>query len=297
MKMRNSLLLMVLTAMTLTLASCSKDDDNDNGKPNDTHAQTIPAPPYKDDAVKLSLPDNNISVGGLRANVTALELGEGGTYIVTYTLVATTRAADGTSYKTGKYTKSNDSYNLSGFATVTINGKSGSTYTIVVKTTDGVSTELNATAATGGVATGAMTDNLCRTWTIENTRLTMEVEGITAGRDFPGTCNLNALIAYAKDRGMKINDEVEENSVVTGITFSRAGTFLINYMNGKNDVGKWNWASQASGTISYGWNDPDMGNSLENGEATVAFDGSKCKLTLGATIDGHKLQAIYTLSF
>ena len=297
MKMRNSLLLMVLTAMTLTLASCSKDDDNDNGKPNDTHAQTIPAPPYKDDAVKLSLPDNNISVGGLRANVTALELGEGGTYIVTYTPVTTTRAADGTSYKTGKYTKSNDSYNLSGFATVTINGKSGSTYTIVVKTTDGVSTELNATAATGGVATGAMTDNLCRTWTIENTRLTMEVEGITAGRDFPGTCNLNALIAYAKDRGMKINDEVEENSVVTGITFSRAGTFLINYMNGKNDVGKWNWASQASGTISYGWNDPDMGNSLENGEATVAFDGSKCKLTLGATIDGHKLQAIYTLSF
>lgn len=296
MKMKNSLLLMALAAMTLTLASCSKDDDNGNS--NDTPpAQTITAPPYKDDAVKLSLPDNNISVGGLKANVTALELGEGGTYIVTYTPVATTRAADGTGYKTGKYTKSNNSYNLAGFATVTINGKSGSTYTIVVKTTDGVSTELNATAATGGVATGAMTDNLCRTWTIENTRLTMEVEGITAGRDFPGTCNLNAIIAYAKDRGMEINDEVEENSVVTGITFSRAGTFLISYMNGKNDVGKWNWASQASGTISYGWNDPDMGNSLENGEATVAFDGSKCKLTLGATIDGHKLQAIYTLSF
>lgn len=296
MKMKNSLLLMALAAMTLTLASCSKDDDNGNS--NDTPpAQTIPVPPYKDDAVKLSLPDNNISVGGLRANVTALELGEGGTYIVTYTPVATTRAADGTGYKTGKYTKSNNSYNLAGFATVTINGKSGSTYTIVVKTTDGVSTELNATAATGGVATGAMTDNLCRTWTIENTRLTLEVEGITAGRDFPGTCNLNAIIAYAKDRGMEINDEVEENSVVTGITFSRAGTFLISYMNGKNDVGKWNWASQASGTISYGWNDPGMGNSLENGEATVAFDGSKCKLTLGATIDGHKLQAIYTLSF
>lgn len=296
MKMKNSLLLMALAAMTLTLASCSKDDDNGNS--NDTPpAQTIPAPQYKDDAVKLSLPDNSISVGGLRANVTTLELGEGGTYIVTYTPVATTRAADGTSYKTGKYTKSNDSYNLSGFATVTINGKSGSTYSIVVKTTDGVSTELNATVAAGGVATGAMTDNLCRTWTIENTRLTMEVEGITAGRDFPGTCDLNALIAYAKDRGMKINDDVEENSVVTGITFSRAGTFLISYRNGKNDVGRWNWASQASGTLSYSWDSPDMGNALENGAATVAFDGSKCKLTLGATIDGHKLQAIYTLSF
>ena len=297
MKMKNSLLLMVLTAMTLTLVSCSKDDDNDNGNSNDNPNQTITAPPYKDDAVKLSLPDNSINVGGQTANVSALELAEGGTYIVTHSQVATTRADDGTSYKTGKYTKSSNSYNLAGFATVTINGKSGSTYNIVVKTPDGVATELNAKAATGSVATGIMTDNLCRTWTIENTRLTMEVEGITAGKDFPGTCNLNEMIAYAKERGMKINDDVEENSVVTGITFTRAGTFLISYMNGNNDVGKWNWTSQNNGTLSYGWNDSDMGNAFENGTATVAFDGSKCKLTLGADIDGHKVQAIYTLTF
>ena len=83
--------------------------------------------------------------------------------------------------------------------------------------------------------------------------------------------------------------------VLTGITFTKAGTFLISYRNDDNDLGKWNWASQASGTISYGWDDDDMGNSLENGAAAVNFDGSKCRFTLNAALGTYKVQIIYTL--
>lgn len=299
--MKSNLLFMALTAITLTLASCSKDDnDNNNSNPTPEQPTTIAAPQFKDDAVKLTLPANTFTIDGKKISVQALELTESGIFIVTYTKVANSRVAVtrdndiDTDHKIGRFTKSGNSYNLAGYATVTINGKSGTTYNIAVKTTDGASTELSATA-TAPRTSDTMTDNLCRTWNIENTRVTIEVDGVTAGRDFPGTCDLNAIIAYAKERGLTITDRVEDNSIVTGITFTRAGTFLISYRNDDNDLGKWNWASQASGTINYGWDDDDMGNSLENGAAAVNFDGSKCRLTLNAALGTYKVQIIYTL--
>ena len=293
--MKKSFYLMAFAAIMLAFVSCSKDDDDNNN--NETPKEsTLDAPQYKEDAVRLSLPSNELTVSGENANVSLIELAESGTYLIAYQR-RVTRADDGTEYLTGKFTKNGDSYNLSGFATVTITGKSGTTYNIVVKTTDGTTTELNATAASGGVSSGAMTDNLCRTWKIESTLLTVNVDGLNAGKEFPGTCDLNKMIEYAKEKGVKIKDIVDGKSIVTGITFSRAGTFMISYQNGKPDVGKWNWSSQSAGTLSYGWNSSDMGNSLENGAATVSFEGKKCKLTLGATVDNHQIQVIYTLGY
>lgn len=290
--MKKTFFLMVITAITLATSSCSKDDDNNTTTPTEN---TLAAPQYKDDAVRLTLPENNLSVGGKQASVSLIEMAESGTYLIVYQPKAT-RADDGTTYMTGRYTKSDNAYNLTGFATVTVNGKSGTTYNITVKTTDGNSTELSATAASEGVVSGTMTDNICRTWKIENTRLSVKVEGISIGKDFPGTCDLNKLIDYAKERGIEINDKVENNSIVNGITFSRAGTFIISYQNGKNDVGRWRWVNQSAGTLSYGWDAPDMGNSLENGQATVSIADGKCKLTMGATINGYEVQADYTLA-
>ncbi len=284
---------MALAVIMLASSSCSNDDDKDTTSSTET---TLRTPQYKNDAVRMNLPPNRLIVDGQEANVNLIELAESGTYLIAYQQNAT-RTADNTKYRTGSYTKNGNAYNLTGFATVTINGKSGSTYTIVVKTTDGTTTELSATAASGGVASGTMTDNLCRTWTIEKTRLSVTVEGITAAKEFPGRCDLNKLIDYAKERGLKIDDKVEENSIVSGITFSQAGTFIISYQNGINDVGKWKWSNPSTGALSYGWESSDMGNSLENGQATVSFKDEKCKLTLGATINNYPIQLEYTLVF
>lgn len=291
--MKKNLYLMAFAAIVSCFTSCSKDDDNDTSAPKET---TLSTPQYKDDAVHLTLPANRLTVGGRESSVSVIELAESGTYLVAYQRNST-RAEEGTDYLTGNFTKDGESYNLKGFATVTIKGKSGTTYNIVVKTTDGTTAELSATASSGKVASGVMTDNLCRTWKIEKTLLTVTADGLTAGKEFIGTCDLNKMIDYAKDKGVEINDKVDYNSIVTAITFSRAGTFVISYQNGKNDVGKWNWSNQSSGALRYSWDSADMGNSLENGQATVGFEDGKCKLTLGATVDNHQIQAAYTLGF
>ena len=292
-----------LAIAPLALASCESDDGD--GCASSSSDITLQTPPYKEQAAKFSIPSGvGCILNGKTVTLTEVEFTESGNYLITYVdemyAPATRAAAESLEeYLTGKFSiDSNGTYVLNGFAHIAVT-VSGTKYSITISPVDGSGSVDVDVVKLDDVATSELTGYLCRTWTIENTRLRGTVgSGVNVARDFPGTCDINALIDYANDKGANIKDKVEANTVVDGITFTSAGTYLINYANGKKDVGTWKWTSQSTGMgmISYSWNSDDMGTSLDSGRGTVEFTGgNKCKLTLPAAVEGSSIEVVYTM--
>jgi hypothetical protein len=298
--MKKMFYLMALLAITpLSFTSCSSDDDDDNNeqKPKEI---TLNTPAHKDDAVKFALPTpKEATVKNKKVLLYSLELTESGQYLLAFDEHAAarqTRATAPLSYLMGTYSKLADgSFQLNDFARLVVTHE-GSTYVITLIPTggEGIDYEVVKTNNIGG---SEMTNYLCRTWTVTNTRLRGTINGANVAKDFKGTLNVNDIMAYAKSKGANISEELAANTIVDGVTFTSSSTYAINYKNGKYDVGTWNWVKQETGTgeISYKWNDKSMGNSLENGQAYITLEGNNCKLTLPAKVSGSNIEMVCTM--
>ena len=299
--MKKLYLLALLALTSLAFTSCG-DDDDDNNNPANSQI-TLKTPAFKDVAAKyiLQSPVSVILENGKHVLLKKLEITESGNYLISYEdldLSRSTRAGNPLlEYLTGIVKVMPDgSLQLTGFGSIYISINGSNYHLTLIPTGDG-QIEFDVVKA-DLVPTSDLTNYLCRTWTVENTRVRGVIDGATVARDFPGTCNINDLIAYAKERGAKIDDEVAANTIVNGVTFTSSGTYFINYANGKFDVGEWHWTYQTtgSGKLAYSWDDSSMGTSLESGDASVDFvEGTKCKLTLAASIPGSTVEVVYTM--
>lgn len=283
------LLMMALIAIApIAFTSCGDDEEGSNKDDNNV---TLKTPAFKKDAAKYNIKPTVIAEKHIVAQ--SIELTESGHYIIIGTPIsgsANTRAGGEEEYLTGNYTKSGEGYQLGDFGWIAI--ESETMMTIIP--TGGNSIEVSYTKQSQQ-SSATMTDYLCRTWTVQKTQLRMKVNGATVGREFQGECNMNEIIAYAKDNGANIKDELKPNTIITGVTFTTSGTFMITYKNGKIDAGTWSWSSMSNGEISYKWNSSDMGYSIEIGKAAVGFSGNNCRFGLYGKVNGEEMELTFTL--
>ena len=221
------------------------------------------------------------------------------------------RASDSSEkYVVGTYKTSNNTYVVSvdgsEYCTVEVTGKTGTKTSVKVSLKSGSdieATEYEGEASIGQkVAADEITSNLCREWTVATTRLRHK-DGVTAVKQFETSAeaaSLNAILAYAKTVA-SIDESFDEDMVITSIEFTADGNFCIFFKDGEHYIGKWSWKDTSKGYLHYNWNDADMGNQFENGEAV--FDVRQYKkvsyytLTLGADINSGGKKYTVELSF
>lgn len=296
--MKKIYFLALLAVTSLAFTSCG-DDDDDNTATSKTI--TLPTPQFKDDAVKLEvLSAPEINLNGRQVKLKKIEITESGKYLLSYEDVEKSRTRAGNpllDYFMGLVKKNSDgSYELVGFASIyiSINGQS---YHVTLIPTGSEQIDVDVRKL-DNIASDDLTGYLCRTWTVENTRVRGTIDGVKVAKDFPGECNVNELVEYAQSKGANITDQLKPNKIVQGITFTTSGTYLINYKNASYDVGTWWWTSKQTGggSVSYDWEQEAMGSSLESGTASIDFvEGTKCKLTLQANITNATVELVYTL--
>lgn len=134
------------------------------------------------------------------------------------------------------------------------------------------------------------TKTLCRIWKVKASRLRHK-KTVAAVKQFSG-CNLNEILEYAKTQA-EINEDLGgvENYVVDNIIFTRSGSFVILFKNGKHYVGTWKKGS--GDTFTYGWDSEDMGNKFMAGDALFnILEGYYC-VTLSAKIDDDMKEGTY----
>lgn len=281
-------LIALLATAPIALTSCNNDDEENGEKPS----VTLTTPPHKADAAKFTL-KTPLKIPGKDMKVERIELSESGHYFITYTKAssgAKTRGDGDSEYLKGLYKKIGGGFELIDFGTILLESDD----VMVITPTGG--SGLSVSYVKGSkTTTSEMTDYLCRTWTVTKTQLRFKVNGATVGREFQGACNMNEIIDYAKENGAKIKDDLKPNTIITSITFTDSGSFIIDYKNGKFDVGTWNWANISSGGINYKWDSADMGYSIEIGQAVAAFSGNTCLFGIKGKANNEDFEIVFTL--
>ena len=297
--MKKKLIYLASICIGLTFAACSSDDGGSN-----------PPLPTLDNSLLTHI-NESMSLYGLNDLGTPFDniiLSETGTAIIgpfsqggNASRQRRTESTDTPKYLVLKYSVSGNIYTIYAENGITpycqievlSKTKTKSNVKITLKT----ASELEDLVFEGEVSIGEKvaadeaTTVLCREWTIASTRLRHTGE-VTAAKHFENpeeAVSLNAILAYAKSVA-SIDEEFDDDMIITSIEFTSDGTFCIFFKNQEHYVGKWSWTDKPKGYIHYVWNDDEnMGNEFENGEAV--FDIRKFQqknyytLTLGADIE------------
>jgi hypothetical protein len=145
------------------------------------------------------------------------------------------------------------------------------------------------------VMTSQFFTNLCRSWKVLKTRVSIVAEGVNAAAEWPNAtssaaCDLNEIEKFASQY-YTITDKLPQGMSVTSVDISNRGTYNISFANGTEFVGE--WSSALSNGFNYSWKTGDMGFQLEDGKATFEFVVDSgvpyCIMVLSAVIkDGSK---------
>lgn len=252
MKNKHILLLAVLFSILTVASSCNKTPGPVEPK--------FDTPAYAEYAQKLSVTESE-------ADIAWMEFTEAGRYIIAYRnwpngTKAVAEPEEHYYYVTGTYTVSgNDTYVLSGFGTVEVSGNAvtiepehGDTVTMAVTTEPSVEdTPLN--------------DNVARSWKIDNVRL-----GITTGSGATVNvtkrgCDIHAIAAELKDKGVNVDPDTFEGFIVNEITFTKSSTFMISFTQKNPYVGEY--------TLS------------NDGKFHCELDGASQEIFYNGTMDGN----------
>ncbi|MBQ6964866.1 MAG: hypothetical protein IJP82_04145 [Bacteroidaceae bacterium] len=209
-------------------------------------------------------------------------------------------------YIVGTYTTANNTYTVmvdgSEYCTLEVASKTGTNTTVKIRLHGETDMSEYEAGIAQKVAADEATKTLCREWTVATTRLRHK-NGVTAVKQFEDpaeAASLNAILEYAKTVA-SIDENFDDDMVITSIEFTANGSFCIFFKNGKHYIGKWSWVNSGDGSLKYIWNDANMGNKFENGQAT--FDVRQYKkvsyytLTLGAEIVNKNKTYNVELSF
>ena len=266
-------LLSLICVASLTFISCG-DDNNGGGS---EVVANLPTPIYQDEAKKIKITSDD-------SRIKSIEMTEAGDYIIEWKEAAPrnvrgVKYADSNSTFTfGKFTIEGDLYKLAGFGLLDI-FQNGLNIDLNITPEDGSEAyTLNGQEDNSGNSPSLMTNNLCRTWKVETTQITVLYDGINVGYRNSGF-DLYGIVTYLKGKGIKMNDNFTEGKQVAKVYFTFAGTYCISYEDGSADYGTW---SLNDTNFDYLWSAADMGNSLEEGKANISFEGNKLVLTIRA---------------
>ena len=166
-----------------------------------------------------------------------------------------------------------------------------------------------------------ITHNLCRSWVPETTALTIKTGvGVRVGKAFSG-CNIGEILETVVGYGANLKNlkktqysslaaraeeihrdykERAETMMVTSLSFTKAGTFIVAFEGIPPYVGNWSWEDEDNGIFRCNFSMPDE----KEGSVTVETTGQitfnkdlQCDLCMDAsfTSNGIKYLAIAEL--
>ncbi len=278
---------MLLMAVLPALAFVSCGDDEPSNP-------TLSAPEFESYAAKY-----NITTAG--SDISSIELTSSGNYIVVNKTsamqiagapkqnvfcapfkMAGSRSAG--HIISGKYTVAGDGvYNLANWATVTVVKDGESAVSIEVKYPDGTTENFNADVA-NQMPDSKMTDNLCRTWNGKDLRLTFKVDGRTYFDKSRPVSQIDELVRDFDNVMKSLDDEYEGGlldvleRVPQSVIFSKAGTYMVKYVDNSLAIAKWAWADMDGGRLRYSWDYDNMYEDYMAGVVTVKFNGGNLQI-------------------
>lgn len=278
---KHFLYLALMAGMTLGFTACSGDDDNEAKAPE---LPTTKPLALAKQAVELEF------TADLTAPFEKIILTETGKALLSRRELAVTdtRATASDDYFIGTYKVNGNVYTVydnvgNVYCTLNITPNAAGTATdVTIKIGD--EEEVVAKADAEEKNEESMTNTLCRDWTIVYTDLQYEADFAAVGKIFGldkdyAPNSLNDVLRYAKTQA-DIDEELEEGMAITDVIFTRSGSFILLFENGKCFVGGWQW-DQKVGYITYKWENEDMKTIFENendyGDATAVFSTGTLK--------------------
>ncbi len=292
--MKKYFLYMLLAALPLAFTACSDDDDDNNSEA----APELPVPANDDVAAKINFAKTPAEQS---AGIDFIEFTETGKTIIKFKETSDVIEPNRLSVNLQKY--------LNGTYTV-VKGSDYRTYTVVINGNYYATVKIFLNGTTFNTiymefynersfSTSAFelinkkieqtaTTKLCREWTVSSARLRAKGE-LTYAKDFSGAADMTAIWEYAKSKDSDFDmEKPSQNKIVSGIIFTKSGTFAILYLNDENDYGTWDWADVKNGKLAYTWMEDGMGSKFEKGTATFDVRKGQYAITLDTDVESNK---------
>lgn len=306
MKMKKFFYLAMLAIAPLAFTACGSDNNEGggNGGVGTTPQQEtkMKAPQFQDDAMKITMTkvEAPIIKSALDEEfaMTTLELTESGNYVIEITPTDEETTDGKSDFLFGTYDKLKDAtYKLENFGELTVISKKDGKVSAVLTVNENAITSSGAKKMrkapsvfdfTGSIVVGQNASasvrfgNLCRTWSIQKTELTVKVDGKNVAYRDAGF-NLHEIIKTLNGKGIEVEETAEylknPNKYVTGLMLTAAGSYIITYADGSCDYGTYN-LNLSTNDFTYSWKDSSMGTSFENGKATLTWKDGAYVLTI-----------------
>lgn len=297
MKFLNVLGIAVLAAATCSgFASCSNDNDDEPGSEsgglNGGYKQELATPQYEADAARYVFT-------GSSAPFKSVELTSAGRYIVYLGQDANQSAPRkgmfnragvmSRSYSNGiiegTFTKVGEGiYDLHGFGTIAIDMDDNGTVADLDMRLDNGSTYSLTAQRHNQLPESVMTNNLCRSWEITTLRYYIKLNGRTMFDKTVSIDNIKELIEALYEAANRWDDEDEYdfdypdyfNDTYTPrhVTFTKAGTYMVEYKNSSLAISTWSWIDQDNGHARYSWDYDNMDSYWDSGDMYINFPGN-----------------------
>ena len=217
-----------------------------------------------------------------------IELTEAGRYIIAYRnwpngTKAVVEPEEHYYYVTGTYTVSgSDTYVLSGFGTVEVSGN-----TVTIEPEHGDTVTMTVTTEPS-VEDTPLNDNVARTWKIDNVRLGITTgSGVTVNVTKQG-CDIHAIAAELKDKGVNVDPDTFEGFIVNEITFTKSSTFMISFTRKNPYVGEYTLSSDGKFHCELDGASQEI---FYNGtmDGTVTFEGNTLIFTVNIAVSNGEV--------
>ena len=305
MKMKKFFYLAMLAIAPLAFTACGSDDNesggNGGGGTTPQQETKMKAPQFQDDAMKITMTkvEAPIIKSALDEEfaMTTLELTESGNYVIEITPIKENSTDVKPEFITGTFEKAeatdkDETYKLENFGELTVINRNGNKITAQLSvnenaiTSSGTKKMRKAPSVIdfiGSIVVGQNASasvrfgNLCRTWSIQKSELTVKVDGKNVAYRGAGF-DLHKIIETLNGKGIEVEETAEylknPNKYVTGLMLTAAGSYIITYADGSCDYGTYN-LNLSTNDFTYSWKDSSMGTSFENGKAILTWkDGA-----------------------
>ena len=289
----------VAACAALSFFACGSDGDDGNS-PSTPQQVVLTKPVYADKAASYTIDKGLIESDGI--SLTAVNITESGKAIL-----ETTDGTGKKQYTTYGVTINGEEYqmkdkagqNVGTMSVKTTRSSTGVTITVgVVIVLPGIGTvevktdsPVVAQMVINSVASGVNTDNIARTWKVQQMKMTLE--GDVSASLIENSGNLAVLAKEAQDRGagLTAQEMAEFNKVISGLTIDKAGLFSLEYADGSSEACSWKWTTANQDQLNLQLRNSDFGNKFFSDDSTIDvqfFTNGGCQIKLVTNIKGNK---------
>ncbi len=306
---------LVATFISISFTACSSDSDGDGG------GSSLTPPEYEHISAKYTV--------STASTINSIELTASGNYIIITNSPNYSKGLETLGIKKnnflkmglitrasynniiyGKFQKiSETEYYLEEYGTINITPDDNDSYQIEVTPLNG-NTIIVGARKNEQYTSSTATDKLCRTWEITNLGINFKAGDYTFSKTVAAD-NMKGLIRsfiswIEQISGEKYEGDLSELEKIgeeynkvrpTHMTFTKSGTYTVNYINNAMGVSTWKWEQESKGLLHYSWDIENIYNQQTGGNVTIKYSGSTMKVyeTKNDEDGEMKITLIYSL--